>query len=63
MSHIQKIAPGPPAAMAVATPAKFPVPTREAVLIVKAWNEEIPFFPSLKWLVYQLKPETFLLNM
>ena len=28
MSHIQNIAPGPPKARAVATPAKLPVPTR-----------------------------------
>ena len=26
-THIQKIAPGPPNVMAVATPARFPVPT------------------------------------
>ena len=30
MSHIQNTAPGPPVAMAVATPAMLPVPTREA---------------------------------
>ena len=28
--HIQKTEPGPPIAMAVATPAKLPVPTRVA---------------------------------
>ena len=53
ISHIQKIAPGPPIAIAVATPAKLPVPTLEAVPIQKAWNEEIDPFsdeeePSLK---------------
>lgn len=41
--HIQKIAPGPPTVMAVATPARFPVPTRLANEMVKAWNEEICF--------------------
>ena len=30
--------------MAVATPAKLPVPTLEAVPIQKAWNEEIDPF-------------------
>ena len=36
MSHIQNIAPGPHKARAVATPATFPVPTREAVAIQNA---------------------------
>ena len=27
VTHIQKIAPGPPSAIAVATPARLPVPT------------------------------------
>lgn len=40
--HIQKIAPGPPQDRAIATPAMFPVPTREASPTAKAWNEEIP---------------------
>ena len=39
--HIQNTAPGPPVAIAVATPARFPVPTRVATLTAKAWNEEI----------------------
>ena len=34
--HIQKTAPGPPMAIAVATPARFPVPTREAIETAKA---------------------------
>ncbi len=46
ISHIQNTAPGPPPAMAVATPARFPVPTLDAVLIVNAWKEEMPRFPS-----------------
>ena len=41
MSHIQKTAPGPPTVMAVATPAKFPVPTRLASDTMKAWKEEM----------------------
>ncbi len=36
MTHIQKTAPGPPTAMAVATPAMLPVPTREAVETIRA---------------------------
>ncbi|GEM_PF-1815027 len=41
MSHIQKIAPGPPMAIAVPTPAMLPTPTREAADSVKAWKAEI----------------------
>lgn len=43
--HIQKTAPGPPMATASATPARFPVPTREAIVILKAWNALIPRRP------------------
>lgn len=35
ISHIQNIAPGPPNASAVATPARLPVPTLEAVAITE----------------------------
>ena len=42
MTHIQKIAPGPPSARAIATPAMLPVPTRLARLMQNAWNEEMP---------------------
>lgn len=48
MTHIQKTAPGPPTTMAVATPARFPVPTRLASDTAKAWNDETcrsPFGP------------------
>ncbi|OCR30408.1 hypothetical protein AC140_31890 [Bacteroides fragilis] len=45
MIHIQNMAPGPPMAIAVATPARFPVPTRLASDMAKAWNEEICFSP------------------
>ena len=48
MSHIQKIAPGPPIAMAVAMPAMFPVPTREAVETIIAWNDEMER-PPFTW--------------
>ena len=34
--HIQKTEPGPPTAIAVATPARLPVPTREAMLTANA---------------------------
>ena len=34
--HIQKTAPGPPMVMAVATPARFPVPIRLANETIKA---------------------------
>jgi len=40
--HIQNRAPGPPNAMAVATPAMLPVPTRPASDIVSAWKLEMP---------------------
>ena len=36
MTHIQKIAPGPPSAIAVATPAIFPVPTVADMAVNKA---------------------------
>lgn len=48
MIHIQKIAPGPPSATAVAMPAMLPVPTREAVDTIIAWNDEMDFSP-LTW--------------
>ena len=40
--HIQNTAPGPPTAMATATPATLPVPTREAAETVKARKAEMP---------------------
>ena len=54
ISHIQNTEPGPPATTAIAIPAIFPVPTRDAVDIQKAWNDETapsffsPFAPSPK---------------
>ena len=42
--HIQNTAPGPPRAMAVATPTMLPVPTRPDRAMQKASNEEMPCF-------------------
>lgn len=42
MTHIQKIAPGPPTAIASATPARLPVPTLAAVPTQNAPNDETP---------------------
>ena len=42
ISHIQKMAPGPPRVNATATPTMLPTPTREASEIENAWNDEIP---------------------
>jgi hypothetical protein len=49
MAHIQKTAPGPPKAIAVATPAMLPVPTRPERAMDKAWNEETPASELLPW--------------
>ena len=38
VTHIQKIAPGPPIRIAVATPPMFPLPTVEAKAVDRAWN-------------------------
>jgi len=40
--HIQKIAPGPPKPIAVATPAILPVPTRPDSAMVSAWKDDTP---------------------
>ena len=40
--HIQNTAPGPPKAIAVATPAMLPVPTRPDSDMVRAWNDDTP---------------------
>ena len=44
-THIQKMAPGPPAARAAATPAMEPVPMVEARAVAKAWKGDSPPFP------------------
>ena len=41
ITHIQNTAPGPPITIAVATPARFPVPTRPAIETANASKEEI----------------------
>ncbi len=47
VTHIQKRAPGPPAAMAVATPAMLPMPTVAARAVMRAWKWEMsPSAPS-----------------
>src|SRR5690606_16838798 len=42
ITHIQNTAPGPPKAIAVATPAMLPMPTRPDSEIANAWNEDTP---------------------
>ena len=42
ISHIQNTAPGPPSAIAVATPPMLPMPTRPARDIMSDWNDEVP---------------------
>ena len=46
ISHIQNTAPGPPVAIAAAMPAMLPVPTREAVEIIRAWKDDTCLTPS-----------------
>ena len=41
MAAIQKAAPGPPTAMAVATPAMLPLPMVAAMAVVSAWKGEM----------------------
>ena len=38
-THIQNIAPGPPMAMAVATPAMFPFPSTAQMEAIPAWDD------------------------
>ena len=44
--HIQKMAPGPPMAMAVAAPAMLPVPTWAATAVARDWKEVMPSLPA-----------------
>ena len=46
VTHIQKIAPGPPMRIAVATPPIFPLPTVEARAVDRAWNEVMEPSPA-----------------
>ncbi|MGL5964535.1 MAG: hypothetical protein ACRCZ2_09125, partial [Fusobacteriaceae bacterium] len=41
VTHIQKIDPGPPEAMAVATPEMFPLPISEAIMVISDCSGEI----------------------
>ena len=41
VSHIQTRAPGPPATIAVATPAMLPTPTVAESAVINDWKEEI----------------------
>ncbi len=58
INHIQKIAPGPPIAIAVATPAMFPVPIVADRDVIKAWKGLISPAPSpcLELLINMLIP-------
>ena len=66
LTHIQKIAPGPPEAMAVAAPAILPVPTCAAMAVASAWKELRPFsvlfpcrekFPNIFFIPAPITPE------
>ena len=48
-THIQKTAPGPPMAMAAATPAIFPVPMVAANAVQSAWNWDTERLSDLSW--------------
>ena len=51
-THIQNTAPGPPKAIAVATPPMLPMPTRPDSDIISDWKEEVPSgetSPFLSW--------------
>ena len=54
-THIQNTAPGPPSTMAVAAPARLPVPTCPAIAVVTAWKELIPCLPAFS--PFREKPE------
>ena len=41
-THIQKMAPRPPATTAVDTPTMLPLPTQEATAVHSAWKEVMP---------------------
>ena len=53
-THIQKMAPGPPEASAVAQPVMLPVPTWAATAVVSAWKLLMPSLPAA--LPLRLKP-------
>ena len=47
MTHIQKMAPGPPVRMAPEAPTILPVPTWAAMAVASAWKEVMPLFWAL----------------
>ena len=47
LTHIQKMAPGPPAMMAVAGPAMLPVPTWPAMAVARDCQADMPSLPAL----------------
>ena len=47
LTHIQKMAPGPPAMIAVAGPAMFPVPTCPAIAVARDCQVDMPSLPAL----------------
>ncbi len=49
MTHIQKIAPGPPVRIAPDAPTILPVPTWAAMAVASAWKEVIPLFCAPPW--------------
>ena len=44
MTHIQKMAPGPPVRIAPEAPTMLPVPTWAAMAVASAWKEVMPLF-------------------
>ena len=57
-THIQKIAPIPPLAIAVATPPILPVPTWAATAVANAWNELTFVSPGFRFL--NIGPKAYL---
>ena len=58
MTHIQKMAPGPPETMAVATPTMLPVPMVPASAVHMLWNWLMAMSSLLVWAVTSLLVNT-----
>ncbi len=58
--HIQKTAPGPPMAIAPATPAILPVPTVDAKAVQTAWKGVMA--PSFAWLWVKSFPKVIFIE-
>ena len=56
--HIQKAAPGPPMAIAVATPAILPLPTVAESAVIRAWKGLMSPSPPLSGLAFPTAPES-----